>query len=319
MKKIIITGVAGFIASNLAHWILENTNHAIIGLDNLSTGFVDNMPVLSERFIFLEVDVCHAREMEFIFNHYKPDICFHLAAYAAEARSNKIRSFNHTNNTVGTANIINACVNHKVKLVFTSSVAVYSGTPPFTEEMTPKPIDEYGVSKYASEQSIQIAGEQQGLEWCIIRPRNLYGERQSLWDGARNVMGIWMNKILDGEPMVIFGSGKQTRAFTYIGDILEPLYKSAFVANEIINLGAEKTYSVAAACKVLIDIVDDCSVTFAEARHEIMEAYCAIDKSQKLLLFQDKTDLKTGLTKMWQWAQQQPRREPTPMPELEIK
>lgn len=315
--KILITGSAGFIGSNLAHWLLANTDHDVIGIDNMATGFYDNMPELSDRFHFHYYNVS-VDPLEFIFENYKPDVCFHLAAYAAEARSNRIRVFNHSNNTVGTSAVINACINHKTKLVFTSSVAVYSGQAPFSEETTPNPIDEYGLSKYMSELSIKIAGDQQGLDWCIVRPRNVYGPNQSLWDSARNVMGIWMNQIRKGQPMTIFGTGQQKRAFTYIGDILEPLYKAASISKEIINLGSGRARSVLEANLTLGDIAQYGDVDYLPARHEVEEAWCLTDKSEKLLGFVEKTDLHAGLSKMWEWAAAQPDREQTALPELEI-
>lgn len=316
--KYLITGCAGFIGSNLAHWILDNTPHDVVGIDNLATGFWDNLPELSDRFHYHTADVC-SPEIRNIFREVAPDVCFHLAAYAAEARSNKIRVFNHTNNTVGTANIINCCINNKTKLVFTSSVAVYSGPAPFDERTAPAPIDEYGLSKYMSELSIKIAGDQQGLDWCVVRPRNVYGERQSLWDSARNVMGIWMNQILKGEMITIFGDGSQSRAFTYIGDILEPLYKAAFVSKEIINLGSSYKYTVKDAANVLSQVVEMPVFTkMLPPRHEVGEAWCYTNKSRLLLEYEDKTALKEGLQRMWSWSRTQPQREQTALPPFEI-
>ncbi len=318
--KILITGGAGFIGSNLAHWLIKNTEHKVICIDNYATGFFENMPEEADRVPCNIIQSVGSNPLNEVFENYKPDVCYHLAAYAAEARSNRIRVFNHINNTVGTANVINACINHRTKLVFTSSVAVYSGKAPFDENTTPNPIDEYGLSKYMSELSIKIAGEQQGLDWCIVRPRNVYGERQSLWDSARNVMGIWMNQILKGESITIFGDGSQTRAFTYIGDILQPLYNAAFVRKEIINLGSSAAYSVQTAADILCKQVIGKNIfpKYLPARHEVGEAWCLVEKSEKLLGYKDQTTLKDGLTKMWNWAKIQPQREQTPLPELEI-
>lgn len=314
---ILISGVAGFIGSNFAHWLLENTNHEIIGIDNLSSGYKDNLPK-HERFTYIFCNVTHSGDLDRIFAGQNPHVCYHLAAYAAEGRSNYIRNFIHSNNTVGTANFINCCVNYNCKLIFTSSVAVYSGTPPFTESLEPNPIDEYGLSKWTSERSIQIAGETQGLNWCIIRPRNVYGERQSLWDTARNVMGIWMNQILNDKPITIYGDGLQKRNFTYINDILEPLYNAIEVHNEVINLGSEKAYKVVEVATYLCHIANYNNILFLEPRHEVKEATCDIYKSQQLLKFEQKTPLYKGIERMWVWAENQHTRPFQIPPKLEI-
>lgn len=318
--RILITGVAGLIGSNFAKWLLENTDHEVIGIDNFTGGELEILPseIHYFRFTWVVADVTDEDHIKQIFSISKPDICYHFAAYAAEGRSNYIRCFNHSNNTVGTANIINACVNYNCKLVFTSSVAVYSGVPPFTELMEPKPIDSYGVSKYCSEMDIKIAGEQQGLDWCIIRPRNVYGPGQNLFDPARNVMGIWMYQILHNQPMTIYGTGEQTRSFTYIDNILEPLYKANEVSKEIINLGSHTAHSVKEANELLQKITGYDKVEYLEPRHETQDAFCEITKSQRLLGYNKETRLVDGLAKMWHWAQQQMDRPLQTPPALEV-
>lgn len=317
MKRIIITGCAGFIGSNLYYWLSEHTPNKIFGIDNFSGGNVDNIPIGNE-FECCYVDVTKQVEVDYIFKWWKPNICYHFAAYAAEGRSNYIRLFNHSNNTLGTANVINACVNYNCKLIFTSSVAVYSGIPPFTEDMLPNPIDSYGVSKYCSEMDIRIAGETQGLDWCIVRPRNVYGPGQNLWDKARNVFGIWMYQILHSQPMTVYGDGSNRRAFTYIDDILEPLYKAKDVNKEIINLGSHTTYSIKEAAELLQKITGYDKIEYLEERHEVKEAFCEIEKSQRLLGYNKETRLVDGLAKMWHWAQQQPERPLQEPPPLEV-
>ncbi len=320
---IIVTGSAGCIGSSLCNWLISNTDYNVIGVDDLSGGYKDNMPIQSDRFKFYQAnlivwDTLTLRWFDKIMGKHKPDVCFHFACYAAEGRSNYIRSFITENNTLSTSVVINACINHKCKLIFTSSVAVYSGIPPFTEDTTPNPIDEYGLSKWTSERSIQIAGETQGLDWCIIRPRNVYGERQSMWDTARNVMGIWMNQILNNQPMTIFGDGSNKRTFTYIGDILEPLYNAINVSKEIVNLGSPMSYSIQEANEVLQLVTGYDKVIYLEERHEVPEAICDTLISEVLLNYEHKTSLIEGLTKMWAWAKLQPKKTMQTPPPLEI-
>jgi UDP-glucose 4-epimerase len=240
---------------------------------------------------------------------------YHLAAYAAEGLSPFIRKYNYENNLVATANVINECIKHDVKrLIFTSTLAIYGhgygGV--FDENQVPKPIDPYGVAKYGCEMDIQIAGEQHGLDWCIIRPHNVYGIKQNIWDKYRNVLGIWMYQHMIGKPMTIFGNGEQTRAFSFIDDSLEPLWNAAVrpeSSKEIINLGGVEEISIKDASKVLREVIGSGDIVHLEGRHEVKHSIPTFQKSVDILGFKHETSLKEGLTKMWDWAQKQPMRE----------
>ncbi len=310
-KSILITGVAGLIGSRLADWILENQpEYQVVGLDNLSGGFKDH---IDERVIFIQVD-CASEKVREIFEEFKPEYVYHFAAYAAEGLSPFIRKYNYQNNLIATANLINECIRHEVKrLVFTSSMAVYGkGNPPFDESHQPAPIDPYGIAKYACEMDIQVAGEQHGLDWCIIRPHNVYGVKQNIWDTYRNVLGIWMFQYLNGEPLTIFGDGSQKRAFSFIDDCLEPLWNAAAstpASRQIINLGSGIEYSILEASEILTEIMGGGNVVFKEQRHEVKNAHPTWRKSEKILGFKDLTDLRTGLEIMWAWAKEQPIRD----------
>jgi UDP-glucose 4-epimerase len=208
------------------------------------------------------------------------------------------------------------------RLVFTSSMAVYgNNTVPYKELYALQPIDPYGIAKMACERDIQIAGDQHGLDWCIIRPHNVYGEKQNIWDRYRNVLGIWMNKHLNGEPITIFGDGTQRRAFSYIGDSVEPLWKAGVderASKQIINLGGITNVSIKEAADTLIEVMGGGKIVELEQRHEVHSAYSTYRKSVELLDFEHKTNLKEGLTKMWEWAQQQPKREQFKWKEYEL-
>jgi UDP-glucose 4-epimerase len=203
-------------------------------------------------------------------------------------------------------------ITHDIRrFIFTSSMATYgSQQPPFAETMRPEPIDPYGIAKYAAEMDIQVAGKHHGLEWCVIRPHNVYGRFQNIWDRYRNVLGIWTYQALKGEPLTIYGDGEQTRAFTYIDDILEPLYKATGdrAKNQIINLGGIHEISIRDACRIFCDITGYTNVVNKEARYEAKYSYCTYQKSVDLLDFEHKTDLREGLTKMIEWAKVQPDR-----------
>jgi len=311
-KTVLITGVAGLLGSRLADWIIENhPEYEVIGVDDLSGGYMNNV---NPKVEFWQINLVD-NSLGDIFKTHKIDYVFHFAAYAAEGLSPFIRCYNYDNNLKSTAHIVNECIKHDVKrLVFTSTLAVYGhgygGI--FDEKQIPKPIDPYGVAKYACEMDIQIAGEQHGLDWCIIRPHNVYGINQNIWDKYRNVLGIWMYQHLNGESTTIFGSGEQTRAFSFIDDSLEPLWNAAIkpeASKEIINLGGIKEYSINEANEILIDIIGQGDTIHYEERFEVKHSIPTYQKSIDLLGFKHKTDLKEGLTKMWEWAQKQPKRD----------
>jgi UDP-glucose 4-epimerase len=159
---------------------------------------------------------------------------------------------------------------------------------------------------------IQIAGEQHGLDWCIIRPHNVYGIKQNIWDKYRNVLGIWMYQHLNGESMTIFGDGEQTRAFSYIDDIVEPLWNSAIrpeASKEIINLGGVEEWSINDANNILKKIIGSGEVIYKEGRHEVKHSIPTFQKSIDILGFEHKTQFENGLYDMWKWAKEQPKRE----------
>ena len=310
--KILITGVAGLLGSRLSDYIIENNPEVnIVGIDDMSGGYKENVNPKVELW---EMNLINGN-IEECFEKHQFDYVYHFAAYAAEGLSPFIRTYNYQNNLVVTSRIITQCIKHNIKrLVFTSTLAVYGHQDGdmFDEIQVPKPIDPYGVAKYGCEMDIQIAGEQHGLDWCIIRPHNVYGVKQNVWDKYRNVLGIWMYQHTINEPMTIFGDGTQTRAFSYIDDSLDPLWKASQdkrASKQIINLGGVKEYSINEANEILREVVGGGEVKYFEGRHEVKHSIPTWQKSIDLLDFEHKTDLKEGLTKMWDWVKTQPVRE----------
>jgi len=319
MNKVLITGVAGLLGSRLADWIIENTDGEVVGIDDLSGGYIENV---NSEVTFYKKNLV-TDDIEDLFDKYDFDIVYHFAAYAAEGLSPFIRQFNYENNLVATSRIINQCITHDInRLVFTSTMAVYGhGNPPFDERDLPQPIDPYGVAKYACEMDIKIAGEQHGLDWCIIRPHNVYGIKQNIWDKYRNVLGIWMCQYMNGDDMTILGDGEQTRAFSFIDDTLEPMWKVGIQDNcskEIINIGGTKFYTIKEANNILREVIDAGDIVHLEPRHEVKDAHPTWQKSVELLGYEDKTTLYDGLKQMWEWAQKQPMRDRFVWGEYEI-
>jgi UDP-glucose 4-epimerase len=311
-KTVLITGGAGLIGARLSDWIVTNhPEYTVISVDNLSGGYIENV---NKDVIFYETDCTDRKQIDDIFNRHKPNYVYHMAAYAAEGLSPFIRCFNYENNLLATANIVNNCIKHSVdRLVFTSTMAVYGhGNPPFDESHQPTPIDPYGVAKFGCEQDIRIAGEQHGLDWCIIRPHNVYGIKQNIWDKYRNVLGIWMYQVLNDKPMTIYGDGNQVRSFSYIDDCLEPLWKAAVdgrASKQIINLGGTKDYTINAANEILKSVIGYGETIYLEPRHEVKYAHPTWKKSVQLLDYSDNTSLEDGLRQMWEWAKEQPMRQ----------
>lgn len=246
MRKALVTGGAGFIGSHTTDALLARGMQVVV-LDDLSGGFADNV---DPRARFIKGSITDHELVERLFQTEKFDYVVHLAAYAAEGLSHFIKHFNYTNNLLGSINLINASVNHNVRcFVFTSSIAVYGASPelPMTEATPPHPEDPYGIAKLAVEQELRVSQAMFGLNYVIFRPHNVYGERQNIGDRYRNVVGIFMNQILQGKPMSIFGDGEQTRAFSYIKDVapvLAAACETEAAYNQIFNIGADQPYTV---------------------------------------------------------------------------
>jgi len=302
--QVLITGIAGFFGSRLAGWILQNVPDAVVvGIDDLSGGFRENIP---DGAWWCRMSL--GEGLNWPRHVGRPDLVFHCAAYAAEGLSPFIRRHNYVNNVVATAEVVNACLNWDVRrLVFLSSMAVYGeGNTPFREYDPPAPIDPYGVAKLACEQDIRIAGNQHGLDWCVIRPHNVFGPGQSLWDPYRNVLGIWMARHLEGLPLLIYGDGSQRRAFSWIDDCLPCLWRAATSLDafrETINLGGDLPITIAEAADIVARVVGGARIEHAEARHEVRDAWCTTAKSRRVLGYRPSIPLEEALGRMWAWAQ----------------
>lgn len=311
--KILITGVAGLLGSRLADWLISNGKHDIIGIDDLSGGYETN---INEKVKFYKFNLTNIKKVKEIFAAERPEIVYHFAAYAAEGLSPFIRKYNYENNLIASSNLITASIENEVKrFIFASSMSVYGNkyTPPFSEELPQSPIDPYAVAKYAVEMDLKIAFEQHGLQYVIIRPHNFYGINQNIWDKYRNVLGIWMYQLINDMPPTIFGDGKQVRAFSYVDDSILPFWNASQndeCIGHIINLGGIKEYTLQDACHVLLKVVgkENIKPLYLEPRHETKYAWSTWEKSVEMLNFKHEIELEEGLTRMWNWAINQPNR-----------
>lgn len=320
MAKSLITGGAGFIGSHVARQCLK-LGHDVVVLDDLSGGFEDHIP---EGALFVQGSVTDEKLVTDLFSEHHFDYVYHLAAYAAEGLSHFIRRYNYNTNLIGSINLINESVKHKVKcFVFTSSIAVYGkGQLPMTEEMTPVPEDPYGVSKYAVELDLRAAHEMFGLNYIVFRPHNVYGENQNIGDKYRNVIGIFMNQIMQGKQLTIFGDGEQTRAFSFIDDVAIPISKSVTIKeayNQVFNIGADKPYTVNELAKVVsAQFGVEPNIKYLSARNEVMHAYSDHTKAHRIFGAPTGIDLKEGVARMAEWAKRVGARQSQEFDNIEI-
>lgn len=301
---VLVTGAAGFMGSHVADHC-SKLGLRVVALDDLSGGFAENV---APGATFVRGSVTDAELMAQLFDEHRFRYVYHLAAYAAEGLSHFIRRFNYETNLVGSINLVNQCVLHEVRcLVFTSSIAVYGANQtPMTEDLTPQPEDPYGISKYAVELDLRAAHEMFGLDFVVFRPHNVYGERQNIADRYRNVIGIFMNQVMQGQPMTIFGDGTQTRAFSHIDDLAPAIARAPQVPaayNEVFNIGADKPCSVnELADEVAHAFGVDRNVTYLPARNEVLHAFSSHEKVARVFGVQPAISLREGIGRMAAWA-----------------
>jgi len=321
MSVSLVTGGAGFIGSHVTQHLLK-AGHQVVVLDDLSGGFLDNVPQAAD---FVEGSVVDHELLHRLFHKYRFTRVFHLAAYAAEGLSHFIKRFNYQNNLIGSVNLINESVNHNVScFVFTSSIAVYgAGQSPLTEEMIPMPEDSYGIAKLAVEQELKVSREMFGLDYVIFRPHNVYGEKQNIGDRYRNVVGIFMNQLLKGEPMTIFGDGTQQRAFTHINDVAPLIAESVNLAaahNRVFNVGADVPYTVNELAELVAKAMGkQCKVKHLEPRKEVQIAFSDHSKAERVFGIRKKIALPDGLSSMGEWVKLHGARESNRFNNIEIE
>jgi UDP-glucose 4-epimerase len=291
-------------------------------LDDLSGGFRENVNAAAT---LIEASITDSDLVDELFSTYRIDYVYHLAAYAAEGLSHFIRNFNYTNNLVGSMNVLNNAIRHRCRcFVFTSSIAVYgAGQTPMHESMTPQPEDPYGISKYAVELDLKAAKHMFGLDYIIFRPHNVYGERQNIGDPYRNVIGIFMNQILQGLPCTIFGDGTQTRAFSHIADVAPVIaasVSSPAAYNQTFNVGADLPYSVSyLAEQVQLAMGRHTGVVHFPAREEVLHAFSDHSKSKEVFNVAAQVPLEQGLQNMAAWVRQAGAREGKPFDNIEVE
>ncbi len=320
MEVSLVTGGAGFMGAHVAEHLLA-LGHKVVILDDLSGGFVENLP---DRAIFVKGSILDYALIDQLFKEHSFTYVYHLAAYAAEGLSHFIKRFNYQNNLIGSVNLINASLNHPIKrFVFTSSIAVYgAGQVPMTEDMLPVPEDSYGIAKLAVEQELKVSHEMFGLDYVVFRPHNVYGEKQNIGDRYRNVVGIFMNQLLQGQSMTIFGDGSQQRAFTHINDVAPVIANCVNfpgAKNQVFNLGADIPHSVNdLAAIVAAAMGKPCNIQHLEARNEVKIAFSDHSKATAVFGNKEKTSLQRGIGLMAEWVKKNGARESSVFEGIEV-
>jgi UDP-glucose 4-epimerase len=302
--KSLVTGGAGFIGSHVTDELIR-AGHDVVVLDDLSGGFADHVNPRAE---LVQGSITDAALVDSLYGRRSFDYVFHLAAYAAEGLSHFIRRFNYTNNLLGSTTLLNAALRYGCRcFVFTSSIAVYGAAQtPLDETLAPKPEDPYGIAKYAVELDLHAAHRMFGQRYIILRLHNVYGERQNTGDRYRNVIGIFMNQVMQGLPCTIFGDGAQTRAFSHVADVAPVIARSLCVPQaygEVFNLGADTLYTVADLAEMVQTAMGrHTGVRHLDARPEVLDARVIHQKAHRVLGCTPAISLPEGLRRMAEWA-----------------
>ena len=306
LKKIIVTGAAGFLGSHLCEKLLD-LHHKVIGIDNMIGGSLDNLPKNLE---FHKIDCCDFQKLNKIMKNI--DVVYHCAATAHEGLSVFSPVENTKNNYLATVSVITAGINNKVsRIVYCSSMARYGNqSTPFTEDMQPSPVDPYGISKVAGEDVLKSLCNLNNIEWVIAVPHNIIGPKQKYDDPYRNVVSIMINRLLQNKRPIIYGDGNQKRCFSYIDDCiycLLALIDSKEVVGEIINIGPDEEFVTINKIAEICSNITGSNLKpeyYPDRPKEVKHATCSSNKARKLLKYKTTTDLYEGIKKTFEYIKE---------------
>ena len=295
--KILVTGGAGFIGSNIVDELIEK-KHKVVIVDNLATG---NMKNVNKKAKFYKVSVCDKKKIDEIFKKEKIDVVIHHAAQLDVRKSVEDPCFDADVNIKGALNILEACKNTKVKkIIFASSGGtIYGecGSKAPDEKAFANPLSPYGVAKLSVEHYIKAYSELYGLKYTILRYANVYGPRQDV-NGEAGVVAIFIGRMSQNKEFFIFGDGKQLRDYVYVKDVVSANIKSLTKGNnEVINIGTNKTTSVTKLAQELSKIIGykNKPVFKPKRNGELFKSFLNISKAKRVLGWQPKVDIIKGL------------------------
>jgi len=298
--NIFITGVAGFLGSNLADFYLKK-GFTVSGCDNLVGGDMDNV---DPKVNFVKMDCEDLQKMIEITKNV--DVVIHAAAYAHEGLSVVSPHLICSNIVGGSTSVFSAAIQNKVKrIVFCSSMARYGKIKqPFFEDDIPNPVDPYGISKLAAEKILVNLCETYGVEYNIAIPHNIIGIKQKYDDPFRNVASIMINLMLQNRQPIIYGDGEQKRSFSDVDDCIYSIDKLATdpnITSEIVNIGPEDNFiTINELFKKISNQLqfNQEPEYFKDRINEVKLANCSADKAKKILNYEKKISLDESLAKM---------------------
>ncbi len=306
--KILVTGGAGFIGSNLVDQLLKEpsagSRRSVYVIDDLSSGKKENINPKAE---FIRQDLTE-KSAGVVINKIKPDLVYHLAAQKSVSESVKDPYRDLNTNLVGLLNLMQALKQLRIrpKTIFSSTGgAIYGDTAqiPTPEEIQTMPASPYGITKLASEKYLHYYNLQFGLKKAILRFANVYGPRQDP-QGEAGVIAIFCERALKNQPLTVYGDGKQTRDYVYVGDVVTALILAATnKVNQPINIGTGKETSVLDLINKIQDSLGQKLQTeHASARPgEQKRSALAIKRAEEKIGFTPQVQLKEGITKTIQW------------------
>lgn len=302
--KVLVSGVAGFLGSHLAEAFVRQ-GHDVVGCDNLISGDLCNVP---EGVEFAQADCCDVEAMRRL--TAGAELVYHCAAVATEGLSVFSPATVSQHVYQNTAGLLAGCAaNGLRRFVFCSSMARYgSGEIPFREDQQPKPVDPYGIAKYAAEMLVANVCETHDIEYTIAVPHNIIGPRQKYDDPYRNVASIMINLMLQGKPPIIYGDGSQKRCFSFVKDCVEPLVKMGCAEGmnrEVINIGPDDEFiTIRELAAIINDLLGtELEPTFVGRRaREVKYAICSAEKARARLGYEPKVNLRDGLQSMVDWV-----------------
>jgi len=301
--RTLITGGAGFIGSNLAHRLVENGNEICV-VDDLSHGRLGNLEgIIRQKNLHFHKGSFFDRK--FLQSELpRTDVVVHLAALTSVPYSVLHPTTVNRVNVTGTVALLQACASASVKrFIFASSAAVYGNhRPPLSEELLPDPLSPYAASKASAEGYLKSYRSSYGLEFVILRFMNVYGPRSL--GSNEGVVPQFLRKIMKGEPLTVYGDGRQTRDFVHVYDVVDSIV-SAIDVNpsraDTFNIGTGRPTTINALIDLLQELLGGRRLKFRhEARREgdVRRSYADITRAVRLLGYAPKVKLKEGLADM---------------------
>lgn len=311
-RRALVTGGAGFIGSNVVRLLLARGWRVAV-IDNESTGSRGNLPPEAE---FVAGDVRNAGDLAPIFAG-GVDAVLHIAGQASIRLSFSDPTADLNVNTLGTVNVIQQCIEHRVpRLLFASSMTIY-GSPavvPTPEDTMPDPVSYYAITKYAAERYVHVTAARRDLGFDLnvtsFRMFNVYGAGQSLTNAYQGVFAIFIGNVLRGEPIRIHSDGEQSRDFVHIDDVAQAwvdAIDNAASYGQVINIGTGKPTSVNQLCDVVLESFGETRDSYPVEYHaaqpgDVRQSAADIERAKRLLDWTPLVDWATGMRQTIAWA-----------------